>query len=97
MYASIVTYSPNQTISETEIAARFEASTPLFASMPGLVRKYFCYDAEKRLGTSIYIWESREAAKACFESPQFQDGFRNAFGCEPTINTVSVRHVVDNS
>lgn len=97
MYAAIVTYTPDPAISEADIVARFEASTPLFASMPGLVRKYFCYDAERHEGTSVYIWQSREAANACFDSPQFRDGFRSAFGCEPTIKMIAVRHLVDNS
>ncbi|MEJ2693207.1 MAG: antibiotic biosynthesis monooxygenase [Candidatus Thiodiazotropha sp.] len=97
MYAAIVTYHPDQALSKADIEARFEASTPLFASMPGLVRKYFCYDADQHEGVSVYIWESREAADACFDSPQFQDGFRSAFGCEPAIKIISVRHLVDNS
>lgn len=96
MHAAIVTYTPDRTLSEAEIAARFEASTPMFASMPGLVRKYFCFDSERWEGVSLYLWESEAAARACFDSPQFQDGFRGAFGCEPTIRTLDVRHVVDN-
>jgi len=96
MYAAIVTYTPDPTLSETDIAARFEASTPMFTSMPGRARKYFCFDAEQREGTSLYIWESLEEAKACFDSPQFLAGFRNAFGCEPRIKYLDVRHVVDN-
>jgi heme-degrading monooxygenase HmoA len=96
MYAAIVTYTPDRNLSEAEIEARFQASTPIFASMPGLVRKYFCFDAARWQGTSLYIWESLEAAKACYESPQFLAGFRDAFGCEPEINTLEVRHLVDN-
>jgi heme-degrading monooxygenase HmoA len=88
---------PDQALSESDIEARFEASTPIFSSMPGLVRKYFCFDSEQREGVSLYIWESEAAAKACFDSPQFQDGFRNAFGCEPKIRLVGMRHLVDNT
>jgi heme-degrading monooxygenase HmoA len=97
MYTAIVTYRPNETLTNEEIRARFEASTPIFASMPGLVRKYFCFDAHKREGTSLYIWESKEAAEACFESPQFLDGFRQAFGCEPSIDYSEIWHTVDNA
>ncbi len=97
MYAAIVTYTPDQALSEADIQARFEASTPLFADMPGLVRKYFCFDGERHEGVSLYIWENEAAARACFDSPQFRVGFRNAFGCEPTIKTVPVRHLVDNA
>jgi heme-degrading monooxygenase HmoA len=97
MYAAIVTYRPNETLNDDEIRARFEASTPIFASMPGLVRKHFCFDAEQREGTSLYIWESREAAEACFGSEQFLQGFRQAFGCEPSIKYSEIWHTVDNS
>jgi heme-degrading monooxygenase HmoA len=96
MYSAIVTYKPGDALSEAEIRARFEGSTPIFASMPGLIRKYFCFDSEHREGTSVYIWESREAAEACFESAQFLDGFRQAFGCEPSVKYIDIWHVVEN-
>ena len=46
MYATIVTYKPDQNLDDSEIRARFEEATPIFATMPGLVRKDFCFDAE---------------------------------------------------
>ena len=64
--------------------------------MPGLLCKYFCYDASRRQGTSIYIWENREAAEACYGSEGFQMGFRGAFGCAPKIEILEIRHLVDN-
>jgi heme-degrading monooxygenase HmoA len=97
MYAAILTYRPDAALSEAEIRGRFEASTPMFSAMPGLIRKYFCFDARRGEGTSLYIWESREAAQACFESQQFQAGFRSAFGCEPTIKYLDVRYLIDNT
>jgi heme-degrading monooxygenase HmoA len=77
--------------------ARFEASTPIFNGMPGLLGKYFCFEAEQWEGSSFYIWESQEAAQACFGSQQFQEGFRNSFGCEPMIKYLGVRHAIINS
>lgn len=97
MYAAIVSYKPSPAKSPEEIEARFAAATPMFMNMPGLVRKYFCFDAQQQEGTSVYIWESREAALACFESPRFREGFRNSFGCEPGIKYVEIKRVVDNS
>jgi len=97
MYAAILTYTPDPSLSEADIEARFEASTPMFVAMPGLITKYFCFDSEKREGVSLYIWESEAAAKDCFDSSQFQDGFRDAFGCEPTIRITPVQHLVDNA
>ncbi|MEJ2466341.1 MAG: hypothetical protein P8045_11665 [Candidatus Thiodiazotropha sp.] len=97
MYAAIVTYKPDENLDDAEIRARFEASTPIFSSLPGLVRKDFCFDPEQREGTSLYIWESREAAEACFGSAPFLDGFRQAFGCEPSIRYLDIWHTVDNA
>ncbi len=97
MYAAIVTYIPDENLNDEEIRARFEASTPIFSSLPGLVRKDFCFDVERREGTSLYLWQSREAAEACFGSAQFLEGFRQAFGCEPSIRYLDIWHTVDNS
>jgi heme-degrading monooxygenase HmoA len=97
MHIALVTYSPDRALTEADIQARFEASQPIFSGMPGLVRKYFCFDAEQWEGSSVYTWESKEAAQACFNSPQFLEGFRGAFGCEPTIKHLDVKYVIDNS
>jgi heme-degrading monooxygenase HmoA len=97
MYAAIVSYRPSPGKTPEEIEARFVAATPLFEKMPGLKCKYFCFDVQEFEGTSVYIWESREAATACFESPLFRESFRNSFGCEPSIKYVEVKHVVDNT
>jgi heme-degrading monooxygenase HmoA len=97
MYAAILTYRPDAALSEAEIRGRFEASTPIFSAMPGLIRKYFCFDAQRGEGTSLYIWESKEAADACFGSVQFRDGFKQAFGCEPAIKASEIWHLIDNS
>ncbi len=95
MYAAIVTYKPDETLDDAEISAHFEAFTPIFSSLPGLVRKDFCFDPEQREGTSLYIWESREAAEACFGSAQFLDRFRQAFGSEPSIRYLDIWHTDD--
>jgi hypothetical protein len=97
MYAAIVTYKPDGNLDDAEIRARFEASTPIFSSLPGLLRKDFCFDAQRREGTSLYLWESKEAAEACFGSAQFLEGFRQAFSCEPSIQYLEIWHTVDNS
>jgi heme-degrading monooxygenase HmoA len=97
MYATIVTYRPENSLDDDAIRARFEASTPIFSSMPGLLRKDFCFDVAQREGTSLYLWESREAAEACFGSAQFLEGFRQAFGCEPAIRYLDIWYTVDNS
>jgi hypothetical protein len=48
-------------------------------------------------GVMVHEMHEKEAAEACFESPQFLDGFRQAFSCESSINYSEIWHTVDNS
>ena len=97
MYAAIITYKPNNHKSAEEIVSSFEAAVPMFSDMPGLIRKYFCFDDDSLAGTSIYIWESRKAAKTCYSNPTFLESFKEAFGCEPSIQYTEIKLVVDNA
>lgn len=94
MIVAIVTYRPEGLLT-AEAERLFQASIPVFSSMPGLIRKYFCFDEAKGQGTSIYLWESREAAERCYGDPVFLDRFRATFGCDPTIEYTSALLVVD--
>ena len=97
MYAAIITYKPESGKSAEEITGSFAAAAPMFSGMPGLIRKYFCFDDQALEGTSVYIWESREAAEACYSNPAFKESFRQALGCEPSIRCIDVKFLVDNA
>ncbi len=97
MYVTIVTYKPANGKSAAEIGNSFEASAPFFRSIPGLVRKYFCFDDQAYEGTSVYIWRDRASAEACFGNPDFLARFRKSFGCEPQVKFVEAKFVVDNA
>lgn len=97
MYTSIVTYKPQNGKTIEEVEASFQAVIPTFSNVPGLICKYFCFDDEAYEGTSVYIWESLEAAKALFENPVFGENFQKSFGCVPSIKYVGVKLVVDNT
>jgi hypothetical protein len=69
------------------IAARFQ-------TIPGLIRKQFLY-SDRGVGGGVYLWESREAAEACYRGP-WRDNIRNMFGVEPEIIWFDSPVVVDN-
>ena len=94
MIVAIVTYRP-EGLSAAEVDQRFQASIPVFSAMPGLIRKYFCFDEAKGQGTSVYLWESREAAERCYGAPAFLDRFRASCGCVPAIEYLPAKLVVD--
>jgi heme-degrading monooxygenase HmoA len=97
MYVTIVTYKPTNGKSAAEVVESFDASTPLFRSIPGLIRKYFCFDDDAHEGTSVYVWQDRKSAEACFGNPEFLGRFKKSFGCDPTIKYVETKLVVDNA
>ena len=69
----------------------------MFRSVPGLIRKYFCFDDQAYESTSVYIWQDRKSAEACFGNGEFLARFGKSFGCEPQIRYVETKFVVDNA
>lgn len=98
MITAIVNYKPDSDKSIEYILERFQMVTPIFEGMPGLVAKYFGFDEEKFQGTSVYIWESKEAAEKCFSNSVFQESFKESFGegCNPQITYVDIKHIINN-
>ena len=95
MIATIVTYEPANGKSAAEIVAGFPPTQSFFEGIPGLVRKYFCFDEAAMRGTSVYIWKDRASADACLTSPEFLARFRKSFNCEPDIRYCDIKLVVD--
>ncbi|MBX6427234.1 MAG: hypothetical protein IRZ09_15090 [Variibacter sp.] len=67
---------------------------PRFRTIPGLIRKQFLFG--DGIGGGVYLWESREAAEACYRGP-WRDNFRSLFGVEPDIRFFESPVVVDNA
>ena len=65
-----------------------------YRAIPGLIRKQFLY-SEEGVGGGVYLWESREAAEACYRGP-WRDNIRAMFGAEPEIRWFESPVVVDN-
>ena len=95
MIATIVTYRPANGKTADEIVASFAPAASFFEGIPGLVRKYFCFDEAAMEGTSVYIWKDRASADACLTSPEFLARFRKSFNCEPNMRYCDIKLVVD--
>lgn len=76
-------------------AALYEQSAPRFQGMPGLVRKYYLFDAATGTGGGCYLWESREAADRCY-SAEFRASIKARYGAEPEISYLEAPVIVDN-
>jgi len=96
MIIAIVSYKPDRELGGPQLKQMFNAVVPMFSSIPGLQIKYFGFDELANEGRSVYIWDSLEAAQACYGSEGFQQSFRKSFGCEPSIEYFDIKQVVDN-
>ncbi len=67
-----------------------------FRTIPGLVRKNFLFSADEGKGGGVYLWESREAAEACYAGV-WRENFIKAFDVDPTIVYYDTPVVVDNA
>ncbi len=94
MHTVIVKYQLPEARSRQAMFDAFTAAQGQFASLPGLVRKYFCYDEVAHCGHSVYLWQTKEQAEAFF-GPKFVATMQDKFGATPEIFGVDTVLVVD--
>jgi len=95
MITAIVRFPlPQGTTLETA-KAMFQKSVPNYERAPGLIRKYYLY-GEERIGGSVYLWESREAAERQY-STAWKRMIAEKFGAPPEITYYETPVIIDNS
>lgn len=55
-------------LSHDEMERRYQERMPRFREVPGLLQKYYAYDATTEEWAGIYLWDSEESAAAYLES-----------------------------
>lgn len=66
MITAIVNFKLPAGIDAKQAAELFEASAPKYRGVKGLVRKYYLFDEESRIGGGVYLWKSRIDAEAVY-------------------------------
>ena len=94
MVTVIVNFPIPDGMSLQEFKSQMERSVPRYQAMPGLIRKSYLCDGERRIGGGAYTFESREKAEACF-SEGFIKGVTAAYG-KPDIRYFDTMIQVDN-
>ena len=74
----------------------FEGSAPKYRGLAGLVRKYYLFNSDTRVGGGCYLWESREAAEAFYDDAWKRFIFER-YGAEPNITMFETPVIVDNA
>ena len=70
-------------------------TTHVYEGYPGLVRKYVCFDFERRINYGVYLWEDRTSAEAFYAMAR--PIIVEQVGGEPIINYFDTLVVVDNA
>ncbi len=96
MITTIVRFKLPATINSAKAAELFAGSAPKYQSLPGLIRKYYLFDAESRTGGGCYLWESREAAERLYDAA-WRKMIIERYGSAPEISFFETPVVVDNT
>ena len=96
MITAIVNFTLPAEIDAKKAAELFKGSAPKYRGMKGLVRKYYLFDAEKRIGGGVYLWKSRADAEAVY-TPQWQAYIADRYGQLPDIRYFETAVIVDNA
>ncbi len=95
MITAIVNFRLPADIDARKAAELFKGSAPKYQGMKGLVRKYYLYDSDKRIGGGVYLWKSKADAEAVY-TPQWKAYIAERYGTPPEIRYFETSVVVDN-
>jgi len=95
MITAIVNFRLPAEIDAKKAAELFKGSAPKYRGMKGLVRKYYLFDDQNRVGGGVYLWKSRADADAVY-TPQWKAYIAERYGAPPEIRYFETSVVVDN-
>ena len=76
-----------------EIAKAFEASSPKYRNVPGLITQHYVFGNGR--GGGIYIWESRALAEQLYTA-EWKASISERYGARPEIEWLDNPVTVDN-
>jgi len=96
MITAIVRFRLAAALDAAKAAELFQGSAPKYRGVPGLIRKYYLFDAESRTGGGCYLWESRQAAERVYNA-EWRKMIAERYGAPPEISFFETPVVVDNA
>ena len=96
MITPIVRFSAPGGVSLDTIAEAFRSTTTRYQGLPGLIRKYYLFDADASTGGGVYLWESRQQAEA-FYNAEWRNRLAKKYGSPPEISFFDTPVIVDNA
>jgi hypothetical protein len=96
MITAVVTFKLPPELTREQYQVQIKQASTRFQNVPDLIRKQFLNN-DKGVGGGVYLWETREAAEACYYKSPWDEGVRMASGGnEPDIAWFETSVIVDN-
>ena len=73
----------------------FASTTPRYEKLPGLIRKYYLFDADASVGGGVYLWQHRAQAEA-FYNAEWRERLAQKYGVSPKITFFESPVIIDN-
>ncbi|WP_137702545.1 monooxygenase [Marimonas lutisalis] len=96
MITEIVNFDLPEGMTREEAVALYEKTVPRWQANEALVRKYYLYDEENRIGGGVYLWPSIEDAKAAHDAA-WCDMAEKMYGSRPRFQYFETPVIVDNA
>lgn len=96
MITAFVRFKLPSDTTHAKAAELFRGSAPKYKGMPGLVRKYYLYDAATQTGGGCYLWKSRADAERVY-TPEWKAMITERYGAAPEITYFESPVIVDNT
>jgi hypothetical protein len=94
MITAVVTFKLPPGMTKEKWLEHIKPVSARFQNIPGLIRKQFLFNADGT-GGGVYLWETREAAEACYSGP-WKENIRKIAHSEPHIAWYESQIIVDN-
>lgn len=95
MITEIVTFDLPDGLDRDAVKALYEKTMPRWQANSALVRKYYLYDGEGRIGGGVYLWPTVRDAQAAHDAA-WCDMAEKIYGSRPRFQYFETPLIVDN-
>tara|TARA_Y100001970_G_C14117497_1_gene794443 strand:- start:129 stop:449 length:321 start_codon:yes stop_codon:yes gene_type:complete len=98
MILAYLNFDYSEYFSDEDIKNKYSNSLERYKKIPGLLRKYYTINSEKKIAGGVYLFDSMKAAKALLESNSFERRIQKIFGTKKKmyLRYETVQYIVDN-
>lgn len=95
MITVVVTFDLPAGTNLADAKTRYLESSKKYVGAPGLLRKFYLYDAERTKGGGAYVFETRAQAEALLNDA-WKASITQRYGCPPSLTFYESPVLVDN-